>query len=62
MSFLFQDKSFRMLKGQEKGSVTVLLGALWGDEGKGKIVDYLIAKNKLSFPSFVFFSKGPKNV
>jgi adenylosuccinate synthase len=24
-----------------KGKVDVLLGAVWGDEGKGKVVDYL---------------------
>lgn len=39
-----------MLKGQEKGPVTVLLGAQWGDEGKGKVVDYLIAKDEVNFP------------
>lgn len=39
--------SSRMLKEQPKGTVTVLLGAQWGDEGKGKIVDYLIAKDKV---------------
>ncbi|KAK6758899.1 hypothetical protein RB195_016246 [Necator americanus] len=27
------------------GTVSVLLGAQWGDEGKGKIIDYLIEKN-----------------
>uniref|UniRef100_A0A915BT86 Adenylosuccinate synthetase n=1 Tax=Parascaris univalens TaxID=6257 RepID=A0A915BT86_PARUN len=31
----------------EKAPVTVLLGAQWGDEGKGKIIDYLISKNKV---------------
>ncbi|CAG9540933.1 unnamed protein product [Cercopithifilaria johnstoni] len=36
-----------MLKKGEKGPVTVLLGAQWGDEGKGKIVDYLIAKDEV---------------
>lgn len=40
-----------MLKEQEKGPVTVLLGAQWGDEGKGKIVDYLIAKDEVNFLS-----------
>ncbi|PAV59258.1 hypothetical protein WR25_09900 [Diploscapter pachys] len=28
----------------KNGAVTVLLGAQWGDEGKGKIIDYLIEK------------------
>lgn len=28
-----------------KSRVTVVLGAQWGDEGKGKIVDYLIDKD-----------------
>ncbi|VDN06207.1 unnamed protein product [Thelazia callipaeda] len=32
---------------QGKAPVTVLLGAQWGDEGKGKIIDYLIAKDKV---------------
>ncbi|VDM96135.1 unnamed protein product, partial [Onchocerca ochengi] len=41
------DELFIMLKKPEKGPVTVLLGAQWGDEGKGKIVDYLIAKDKV---------------
>jgi len=27
-----------------KGKVDVLLGAVWGDEGKGKVVDYLTPK------------------
>lgn len=31
----------------DKAPVTVLLGAQWGDEGKGKIIDYLISKNKV---------------
>ncbi|VDK62397.1 unnamed protein product [Anisakis simplex] len=31
----------------DKAPVTVLLGAQWGDEGKGKIIDYLIAKDKV---------------
>ncbi|VDO43683.1 unnamed protein product [Heligmosomoides polygyrus] len=29
------------------GVVSVLLGAQWGDEGKGKIIDYLIENNDL---------------
>ncbi|KAK6043230.1 hypothetical protein COOONC_19266, partial [Cooperia oncophora] len=27
------------------GTVSVLLGAQWGDEGKGKVIDYLIENN-----------------
>lgn len=30
-------------------NVTVLLGAQWGDEGKGKIIDFLIDHNKVYF-------------
>lgn len=30
-------------------NVTVLLGAQWGDEGKGKVIDFLIANNKVNF-------------
>ncbi|KAF8381332.1 adss-1, partial [Pristionchus pacificus] len=30
-----------------RGRVAVLLGAQWGDEGKGKIIDYLIDHDKL---------------
>ncbi|VDM37890.1 unnamed protein product [Toxocara canis] len=37
-----------MVASIEKAPVTVLLGAQWGDEGKGKIIDYLISKNKVS--------------
>ncbi|KAH7730911.1 adss-prov protein [Aphelenchoides avenae] len=29
------------------GSVTVLLGAQWGDEGKGKIIDFLVEHDKV---------------
>jgi adenylosuccinate synthase len=29
-------------------SVTVLLGAQWGDEGKGKVLDFLIGHHKVS--------------
>ena len=32
----------------KNGAVTVLLGAQWGDEGKGKIIDYLIEKYNVS--------------
>lgn len=28
-------------------NVSVLLGAQWGDEGKGKIIDYLIENHKV---------------
>jgi adenylosuccinate synthase len=28
-------------------SVTVLLGAQWGDEGKGKIIDFLINNDQV---------------
>ena len=28
--------------------VMVLLGAQWGDEGKGKIIDFLIQHNQVS--------------
>lgn len=38
-----------MAKELEKAPVTVLLGAQWGDEGKGKIIDYLIFKDKVIF-------------
>lgn len=31
----------------QPGSVTVLLGAQWGDEGKGKVIDFLIGHNKV---------------
>lgn len=31
------------------GGVTVLLGAQWGDEGKGKIIDFLIGHNNVNF-------------
>lgn len=31
----------------EKAPVTVILGAQWGDEGKGKIVDFLITKENI---------------
>lgn len=31
----------------QQGSVTVLLGAQWGDEGKGKVIDFLIGHNKV---------------
>ncbi|VDP32365.1 unnamed protein product [Heligmosomoides polygyrus] len=30
------------------GVVSVLLGAQWGDEGKGKIIDYLIENNDVT--------------
>lgn len=30
-----------------RGRVAVLLGAQWGDEGKGKIIDYLIDHDKV---------------
>lgn len=33
------------------GAVSVLLGAQWGDEGKGKIIDYLIENYDVSFNS-----------
>ncbi len=29
------------------GTVTVVLGAQWGDEGKGKLIDFLIGHNKV---------------
>jgi adenylosuccinate synthase len=29
-------------------AVTVLLGAQWGDEGKGKVLDFLIGHYKVS--------------
>jgi len=32
------------LENNMKGKVDVLLGAVWGDEGKGKVVDYLTPK------------------
>jgi hypothetical protein len=35
--------------GQKGEPITVLLGAQWGDEGKGKIIDFLIQHNKVSF-------------
>jgi adenylosuccinate synthase len=28
---------------------TVIVGAFWGDEGKGKIISYLALKDKLDF-------------
>lgn len=31
------------------GEVTVLLGAQWGDEGKGKVIDFLIGHKKVYF-------------
>jgi adenylosuccinate synthase len=33
--------------GQKGEPITVLLGAQWGDEGKGKIIDFLIQHNKV---------------
>jgi hypothetical protein len=38
-----------------KGTVSVLLGAQWGDEGKGKIIDYLIENYNVSI--FYMFRK-----
>lgn len=34
---------------QKGAPVTVLLGAQWGDEGKGKIIDFLIQHEKVCF-------------
>lgn len=36
-----------LLQQNEKAPVTVVLGAQWGDEGKGKIIDFLISKDKV---------------
>ena len=35
--------------GRQGEPITVLLGAQWGDEGKGKIIDFLIQHNKVCF-------------
>ncbi|TKR86371.1 hypothetical protein L596_010976 [Steinernema carpocapsae] len=37
-----------------KSQVTVLLGAQWGDEGKGKIIDFLIDHDKVNLILTVF--------
>ncbi|XP_064621247.1 adenylosuccinate synthetase-like [Lineus longissimus] len=39
------DMPSKKLKTQEMGKVTVVIGAQWGDEGKGKLVDLLATKS-----------------
>ena len=36
-----QDLTVEFLAGSAKGANTILVGAQWGDEGKGKIIDFL---------------------
>lgn len=44
--------------GIKGAAVTVLLGAQWGDEGKGKIIDFLIQHHQVDRFRWYFQSWG----